>query len=226
MVAALWLYRLVSRSTLRLLPVDSPLRRMLLAASFRSGYAAFNRRDFELMLVRYTPRCEFVTSSGLRTLGASDAIRSHDGLQDFVEVTAQAWQGWELIPRGFIDLGDRVLWLANQRARGSSSHIPIEDQYAQLQDLAHGLISRQQAFNDWDAALQAAELNRDRVIGLDALGGPSRPAKWDRPLGPLGRKSVAGAVPAPILEPIRPLERRGSSATPPRSASVLDTLRI
>jgi hypothetical protein len=177
MVAAPWLYRLVSRSTLRLLPVDSPLRRSLLGASFRSGFAAFNRRDFELMLVRYKPGCEFVTSLGLRTLGASDSIRSHDGLQDFVEATAQAWQGWELVPRGFIDLGDQVLWLANQRARGGSSQIPIEDQYAQLQDLAHGLISRQQAFNDWDAALQAAGLHRDRVIGLDALGGPSRLAR-------------------------------------------------
>src|SRR2546429_9498521 len=68
---------------------------------------------------------------------------------------AEAWQGWELRPHGFIDLGGRVLWLGTQRALGGASQIPIEDPYAQLQDIDRGLISRQQAFNDWDAALRA-----------------------------------------------------------------------
>jgi hypothetical protein len=175
-VAAPWLYRLTSRVVLRLLPVDSRLRRTLLRASFRSGYGAFNRRDFDLMLVRYTADREFVTSSGLRSLGESGSIRSHDDLRHFVEEIAEAWQGWEVRPRGFIDLGDRVLWLGAQRARGDSSLIPIEDPYAQLQDIDRGLISRQQAFNDWDAALHAAGLSRDEVHGLDALGMDRRAA--------------------------------------------------
>jgi hypothetical protein len=91
-------------------------------------------------------------------------------LRAFVETIAQTWQGWELTPRGFIDLGDRVLWLATQRARGGSSQLPIEDPYAQLQDLDRGLIRRQQAFNDWDDALRAAGLRREQVQGIDALG--------------------------------------------------------
>jgi SnoaL-like protein len=171
-VAAPWLYRWAARSVLRSLRVDSRLRRALLGASFRSGYGAFNRRDFDLMLVRYTKDCEFVTSSGLRSLGASGSIRNHDGLRQFVEAIAEAWQGWELRPHGFIDLGDRVLWLGTQRAQGGTSRIPIEDPYAQLQDIDRGLISRQQAFNDWDAALRAAGLHRDQVLGLEALGTP------------------------------------------------------
>lgn len=174
MIAAPWLYRWTARVVLGALPADSWLRRVLLVASFRSGYGAFNRRDFDLMLIRYTPDCEFVTSSGLRSLGASGSIRSHDGLRRFVEATAEAWEGWELTPQGFVDLGDRVLWLGLQRAHGGASHIPIEDPYAQLQEIERGLISRQQAFNDWDAALRAAGLRRDQVIGLDALGVASR----------------------------------------------------
>jgi SnoaL-like domain len=173
-LAAPWLYRLTARIVLRSLRVDSRVRRALLAASFRSGYGAFNRRDFDLMLLRYTPDCEFVTSSGLRSLGASGSIRSHDELRQFVEAIAEAWQGWELTPQAFIDLGDRVLWLGTQRAQGGSSRIPIEDPYAQLQDLHRGLIIRQQAFNDWDAALQAAGLRRDQVLGLQALATPAR----------------------------------------------------
>jgi SnoaL-like domain len=171
-VAAPWLYRLSARLVLGSLRGDSRIRRALLGASFRSGYGAFNRRDFDLMLVRYTADCEFVTSSGLRSLGASGSIRNHDALRQFVEAIAEAWQGWELRPQGFIDLGDRVLWLGTQRAQGGSSRIPIEDPYAQLQDIDRGLISRQQAFNDWDAALQAAGLHRDQVLGLEALGTP------------------------------------------------------
>jgi hypothetical protein len=176
MVAAPWLYRWIARIVLRSLRIDSRMRRALLSASFRSGYGAFNRRDFDLMLVRYTADCEFVTSSGLRSLGASGSIRDHDALRRFVEAIAEAWQGWELRPHGFVDLGDRVLWLGTQRAQGGSSQIPIEDPYAQLQDIDRGLISRQLAFNDWDAALRAAGLRRDEVQGLEALEAPHRAA--------------------------------------------------
>jgi len=176
MVAAPWLYRWTSRTVLRRVPVDSRARRALMRASFRSGYDAFNRRDFELMLVRYAPDCEFVTSLGLRSLGASDSVRSHEGFQQFFEAIVDAWRGWELIPLAFIDLGDRVLWLAKQRALGAWSRVPLEDRYAQLQDIDAGLITRQQAFNDWDAALKAAGLKRDQVLGLEALGVPRRDA--------------------------------------------------
>ncbi len=169
MVAAPWLYRSTARIVLGSLQTDSRARRALLAHSFRSGYAAFNRRDYELLLVRYAPDCEFVTSSGLQALGANASIQSHDGLRRFIEATGEAWRDWEVVPLGFIDLGPRVLWLGAQRARGGSSRLPIEDDYAQLQDIEGGLISRQQAFNDWGAALQAAGLRRDQVLGLDAL---------------------------------------------------------
>ncbi len=169
MVAAPWLYRWVSRVVLRNLPVDSPIRRALLVASFRSGYGAFNRRDYQLLLVRYTADCEFVTSSGLRSLGASDSIQSHDALRGFIETIAEAWQGWELIPQAFVDLGDRVLWLGIQRALGGSSQVPIEDPYAQLQHIERGLITRQLAFNDWNAALRSAGLRPGEVAGLEEL---------------------------------------------------------
>jgi hypothetical protein len=169
MVTAPWLYRWTARTVLDALRPDSRTRRILLALSFRSGYGAFNRRDYDLLLVRYAPECEFVTSSGLQALGANAAIRSHDGLRRFIESTGEAWHGWEVVPQGFIDLGQRVLWLGAQRARGGSSRLPIEDDYAQLQDIEGGLIRRQQAFNDWDTALQAAGLRREQVRGLEAL---------------------------------------------------------
>jgi hypothetical protein len=176
MVAAPWLYAWVARVVLQALPVGSQLRERLLGASFRSGYAAFNRRDYELLLVRYTPDCEFVTSFGLQSLGAEDSIRSHDGLRQFVQAIGQTWDGWELTPAGFVDLGDRVMWLGTQRAHGGASQIPIVDQYAQLQDLERGLICRQQAFSDWDSALAAAGLSPDQVTGLEALrAGVGRP---------------------------------------------------
>jgi len=110
------------------------------------------------------------------SLGASGSIRDHDALRKFVEAIAEAWQGWELRPHGFVDLGDRVLWLGTQRAQGGSSQIPIEDPYAQLQDIDRGLISRQLAFNDWDAALRAGGQRRDEVQGLEALEAPHRAA--------------------------------------------------
>jgi ketosteroid isomerase-like protein len=160
----------------RRLRVDSRVRRAFIAASIRSGWGAFNRRDLTLMLIRYAPDLEFTAPPGLQSLGASDA-RGHDAGRQYIEATSEAWQRWELRPQGFIDLGDCLLTFGVQRAEGGTSHAPIEDPYAQVFDFDdRGLLMRQRDFHDWDAALQAAGLRRDQVLGFEALGAPRRAA--------------------------------------------------
>jgi SnoaL-like protein len=156
------------------LRVDSRVRRVFISASIRSGWGAFNRRDLQLMFVRYAPDLEFVAPAGLQSLGVS-GVRGPDAGRRYINATAEAWQHWQLAPEGFIDLGNRVLTFGTQRAEGGTSHAPIEDPYAQLLELDNeGLIVRQSDFHDWDAALQAAGLRRDQVLGFEALAMPQR----------------------------------------------------
>jgi hypothetical protein len=49
----------------------------------------------------------------------------------------------------------------------------MEDPYAQLLELDdRGPVVRQSDFHDWDAALQAAGLRRDQIVGFEALAMP------------------------------------------------------
>ena len=168
-MAAPWLYRPIVRWVGHL-PTESRVRQILISQSIRSGWGAFNRRDLELMLVRYAPDCEFITAPGLQTLGVESSLRGHDALRRYVDAITEAWEHWEFVaPRAFIDFGDRVLTFGFQRAEGSSSHTELQDEFAQLAQLERGLITHQETFNNWDAGLQAVGLQRSQVWGLDEL---------------------------------------------------------
>ncbi len=67
------LYQRLAVITRRLSP-GSRLRRALLRRASSSGWAAFNRRDVDLMLIRYAPDVEFDFSPGLRPLGWTGRI--------------------------------------------------------------------------------------------------------------------------------------------------------
>src|SRR5512132_4142567 len=58
----------------------SRLRRGLLRRASISGWAAFNRQDFELMLISYAPDVEFHCSPGLRSLGLDGTYRGHEAM--------------------------------------------------------------------------------------------------------------------------------------------------
>jgi hypothetical protein len=89
MVRFPYLYRRLTAFAQRRLPNPrSRLRRAILRRESISAYAAFNRRDFELMLVRYAPDVEFEFDPGLQTLDLSGTFRGHqeilDGLDQLV----------------------------------------------------------------------------------------------------------------------------------------------
>ena len=180
MVAVPWAYRLTMRSLEALrLPVDGRVRQILISQAIRSGWGAFNRRDLKLMLVRYTPDCEIVPSPRLQTLGVSGSLRGRGAVQRYINSIEEAWQGWQYSPLAFIDLGERLLTFGFQSAQGSASRAPLRDEFAQIVELDRGLVSHEQVFDEWDAALQAAGLQRSRVWGLDellAIHRQSRPA--------------------------------------------------
>jgi hypothetical protein len=111
----------LSRLAIRLvlhLRIDSRLRRTLLTASLRLGWAAFNRLDWEPMFVRYAPDAEFIAAPGLQSLGVSDMPRQ-DAARRTLSETAEVFQVWQLMRCGFIDLGNRLVTLGTQRAEGA-----------------------------------------------------------------------------------------------------------
>jgi uncharacterized protein len=143
----------------------------LLRRAVVSGWAAGNRRDFKLMLVRYSPAVEFEFTTGQQTLGLG-TFRGHAGMIDLLGKLDEVWGSWELEAAYVLDLGDRVLVLGFLRIRGRASGVELGQEYAQLITVREGLVTHDQNFYSWEEGLRAAGLDPD-AITLPALGSPT-----------------------------------------------------
>ena len=155
------IYRRLAALAQRRLPNPrSRLRRAILRRGNISGWAAFNRGDFELMLVRYAPDVEFEFDPGLQTLDLSGTFRGHQGILDGLRQLADGFP-LRFEPAYVLDLGDRVLALGFQRAQGRASGVELEQEFAQLVTVREGLVARDQAWFTWEEGLRAAGLDPD-----------------------------------------------------------------
>jgi ketosteroid isomerase-like protein len=170
-------YRALSALVLRQLSPRSRLRRALLRRALVSGWAAYYRRDFELMLVRYAPDVEFEFDPGMQTLGLGGKFRGHKGMVEALDKLAEVWS-FELEPAYIVDLGDRVLFLGLNRSHARASGVQLEEEFAQLVTVREGLAAHDQAFFSWEKGCRAAGLD-PRAIPLPSRGaapGRMRPA--------------------------------------------------
>jgi ketosteroid isomerase-like protein len=156
-------YRALAALGQRLLSPRSRMRRALLRRALVSGWAAFYRRDFELMLVRYAPDVEYEFNPGLQTLGLGGTFRGHEGMVEALDKLAEAWESMELVPAYILDLGDHVLFLGFNRSRARASEVRLEAEFAQLATVREGLAAHDQAFFSWEEGLRAAGLDPDAI---------------------------------------------------------------
>ena len=141
----------------------SRLRRLLLRRGLVSGWAAFNRRDFELRRVFFAPDVESELPPGTQTLGLSGVFRGQAAMEQAIDEFAESWDSWELVPAYILDLGDRLLFLGFFRARGQASGVQLEQEYAQLLTLGEGLATRDEGWFSWEEGLQAAGLDPNAI---------------------------------------------------------------
>ena len=160
------LFRRLARLAQRL-PPESGLRRRLVRRAIASGWGAFNRRDFELMLVRYAPDIEFEFPPGQQTLGLSGTFRGHEAMTEALTELADGWGSFRLEPAYVIDLGDRLIALGSFHVRGRASGVQLDQEFAQLVTPANppwdGLLARDQAWFRWEEGLRAAGLDPDAI---------------------------------------------------------------
>jgi len=138
------------------LPRDSRLRRAILVRLARQGYAAANRRDFDVTLRSYDPGC-YEYYPGQVALPDSDPVYyGHDGFHKFWRQLLEAFADVRLDPEEILDLGDRVLVTTHMSGHGTGSGVSINQQLFQLVTLRRGLIVRQDDFPDRAQALESA----------------------------------------------------------------------
>ena len=152
-------YRVLTALLLRTLDPRSRPRRALLRRHLASAYAAASRRDFELMLVRYSPEVEVEFEPDLEALGISGTFHGHEGLLQVIEAFGEAWEQWELLPSAVVDLGDHVLGLGHFRLPGTASGIEFEREFAHVITVRRGLVRYEREFLSWEKGLRAAGLD-------------------------------------------------------------------
>src|SRR3989442_11157543 len=103
-------YAVLSRAVLRL-PPRSRLRRALLRRSVLSGWAAWDRGDLDLMLVRYAPDFRFEPIHEMVAAGMRDSYHGHAGYREVAADWREAWERTDLFPQEIIDAGNPVVIL-------------------------------------------------------------------------------------------------------------------
>src|SRR5881296_2895941 len=140
-------YRLLADRVTRL-PPGSRLRRWMLARVVVRGYAAVNRRDFDVMFLAFDPGVEFQGRPDLNPLDLERVVHGHDGFRENWRQMLDAFEDLRLQPEEFLDLGDKLLLTVHLRAHGSGSGVPIDERGLSLLRLQRGLVVRWRDFND------------------------------------------------------------------------------
>ena len=95
------------------------------------------------------------TSAGL-TSRSTTAPRART---QFNAEWAAAWDDWELEPEDYLDAGECVVVILNQRGRSKATGIPVEMRFAQVWTLRDGLGVRMQLYASVEDALEAVGLS-------------------------------------------------------------------
>lgn len=118
----------------------------------------WGRGDYAATGSFFDPKVEFARF-GAAGVGAEGEWR---GLEEMWAAHAEYLRAYQDVRNEvdeIIDLDDRVLVLARERARGRASGVPIEHEIGQLYTLRNGKVVRLEAYWDQSEALIAAGLS-------------------------------------------------------------------
>jgi len=118
----------------------------------KEAFSAHKRGDLDAMVELYDRECVLETLL-LGTHHGNDAIRL------LYEENKKTLSGYHVVPVELIDVGDKVVAVAQMVGTGPDSQIALDDRFAFVFTLSDGRIVREQAFRNREEALEAAGLS-------------------------------------------------------------------
>jgi len=148
-------FRLIGR-----LPPRSRVRQAALWRAIQLAVEAYNRRDLDVVAIGFRPDLEYYPYREFVEAGlAEPCFHGPAGYRTYIEGTYEVWGAdVRLEPTEVIDLGDRVVMLANMPMRAQASGIPLGETYACVSTLKDGRVIRQRDFLNQAEALEAVGL--------------------------------------------------------------------
>ncbi len=149
-------FRLLTR-----LPPTSRIRQAALSRAMRMAIEAYNRGDLEAASrgfhpdLEYYPYKEFVEAAL-----AEPCYHGPAGYRAYITATYDVWggQGVRLEPTELIDMGDRLVLLADMPMRAQASGVSLSERYAAVMKIKDGKVIEQRDFLDQAEALELAGL--------------------------------------------------------------------
>ena len=143
------------------LPPGSRLRNRMVWRGTRLGMEAFNRRDVDAAVLAGHSDFEINPPREYVEVGFFEpSYRGPEGFREYVSTWSEVL-GPELgvHPAELIDLGDRVVLLADLAGRGQASGVPFTGKVATVSTLKGGRATRVQMYLDHAEALAAVGLS-------------------------------------------------------------------
>jgi ketosteroid isomerase-like protein len=150
-----WLAAASSR-LIAMLPPGSRVRQAALWRVMRLAVEAYNRRDLDAVVTAYRPDMEYYPYREFVEAGLAEPVyHGPSGYRAYIEATYDVW-GTEvrLEPTELIDLGDRLVLLADMPMRAQASGIALAQTYAGVSTLKHGRVIRNDDFLSHAEALE------------------------------------------------------------------------
>jgi ketosteroid isomerase-like protein len=154
------LYHLIA-AVLTRLPPRSRIRRLILTRYVRRGYAAINRRDFEVLFLGLDPDIEYTAAGDVLPPGMFPPVsHGHAGYEGNWRQLIDSFEDFRVEPEEILDMGETLIACNRYVGHGSGSGVPVDVPLVfQVARLRNGLVFWQKDFSDRAEALEAARLS-------------------------------------------------------------------
>jgi uncharacterized protein len=127
----------------------------------KSAFDAWNRGEIEEFAEHAAEDVAWLEVSGRPEGGFSERL-GRDRMRRSLETLFEAWESYHIEVERIEDVGDRVVAIAREVARGRASGMEIDGRWGYLITVEHGQIVRIEAYRDAVVALQ--------MVGLGGSG--------------------------------------------------------
>jgi hypothetical protein len=142
------------------LPPGSRLRQALVWRAVQLSVEAFNRRDLDAVVIGWHLEFEYHPDRNWVDAGLVEGrYRGLEGYRTYIAALDEVWGGENYLrPVELIDLGERLVVLANAPMRAQVSGVPLTEAFASVSTLKHGMTINTQEYYDHAEALKAVGL--------------------------------------------------------------------
>jgi hypothetical protein len=111
-----------------------------------------------LLDIFYADDARVTFPAGAPPLGAS-GLQGRESIRAAYASWREPWRDYRCVPCELIDMGDRLLVLAEESGMGITSGAEVRQRVASLLILSKGWIVQQEEYSSWEAALASVGLD-------------------------------------------------------------------